>query len=332
MKRITFLLTIALFSLTSFATIPQSEKETVNHDVNEKLYMVVDLSQGSSAISYPVRYTLTPPSVTDNTCKTTELWLRFIPAGHFKMGSNESELGRLGRFETRRLVILTKPYYMGVFEVTQKQWALVMGNNPASDKGDTRPVESVSYDDIRGTKEGALWPTSSRVDMDSFIGKLRERTKHPFDLPTEAQWEYACRAGTVTAFSNGKDLTDEYNCKNMMEIGRYPNNRNDGKGKGDTHTCVGSYQPNPWGLYDMHGNVLEWNLDYRGFWSSLSAFDPVGAEKEELSFRALRGGSWHDIPVRCRSASRFGFFSSGKGSFYGLRISLPLSSKTKEQE
>ena len=227
------------------------------------LYCVIDLSAGPSADKYPVSYLKEPPKGGFNTdvYKTTKLVLRRIEAGSFIMGENQKD-------ESHR-VTLTKPFYCGVFEVTQKQYALVTGENPSEFKGDMRPVEKVSYEMIRGKGEGAKWPASPAVDPDSFMGKLRERTGlDGFDLPTEAQWEYACRAGTTSAFNNGGDTEDD-----LKKLGRFVLNqksrwkesdadfaryRPDGKGGcPNAHTAVGAYEPNAWGLCDMHGNVWE---------------------------------------------------------------------------
>ena len=273
---------------------------TVNN-IQVKPYLVIDLSGGSSATSYPVRYSATAPELSSDTCRTTELWLRRIPAGTFTMGSPEDELGRYSG-ETQHQVTLTQDYYIGVFEVTQKQYELVMGSNPSTYKGDTRPVERVSYNTIRGSTKGAQWPSSSAVDATSFMGKIRSRTGLTFDLPTEAQWEYACRAGTTTALNSGKNLTATKSCPNVAEVGRYRYNQDDGKG-GSKHTKVGSYLPNAWGLYDMHGNVWEWCLDWYDSYSTTSASDPVGAGAG--SDRVLRGGYWGNNNARfCRSAQR----------------------------
>ena len=267
-------------------------------------YMVVDLSGGVDVARYPVRYSATPPDITKDECRTTELWLRLIFPGTFMMGSPAEELGRRDD-ETLHKVTLTKPYYIGVFEVTQKQYQLVMGTNPAYRKDDTRPVERVTYNMLRGSVNGASWPVSNQVDEDSFFHVLRAKTSLLFDLPTEAQWEYACRAGTSTALNSGKNLTGTQSCSNMAEVGRYGSNQNDGKGGYISyHTKVGSYLPNAWGLYDMHGNVEEWCLDWYGKLSSDDAIDPKGANYSG-GRRVYRGGNYYQNAYCCRSARRF---------------------------
>ncbi len=261
-------------------------------------YLVVNLTDGST------RFTDTPPGLSDDTCRTTELWLRWAPAGTFIMGSPWNELGR-DSSEKQHQVTLTQGYWIGIFEVTQKQYELITGGNPSYDKGDTRPVEQVSYDDIRGTGAGAGWPTGGHaVDGGSFLGKLRVKTGLEFDLPTEAQWEYACRAGTTTTLNSGKNLTNENECSNMAEVGRYWYNRGDGKGGYGDHTKVGCYLPNAWGLYDMHGNVYEWCLDWRDGYPSGAVTDPVGAEAG--SYRVRRGGNWGGSPSD-RGYGNYGF-------------------------
>lgn len=263
-------------------------------------YIVIDLSGGANAASYPVRFSAAGPNLDDDTCRTTELWLRLILPGTFKMGSPTTELGRYAD-ETLHSVTISKPFYMGVFETTQKQYQLVMGTTPSYSRGDTRPVERVSYNDIRGNRVGANWPSHGQVDADSFLGKIRARTALNIDLPTEAQWEYACRAGTTTALNNGKDLENTSQDAAMAEVGRYSYNRSDGKGGyTSAHTKVGSYRPNAWGLYDMHGNVWEWCLDWTWIYSSGAVTDPVGAASG--SYRVRRGGGYDSDANTCRSA------------------------------
>lgn len=297
-------------------------------------YMVVDLSGGVDALSYPVSYlSSVPAGGWNDEYKTTKLVLRLIPPGTFMMGSPSDELGHnwAGNYETLHQVTLTKPFYIGVFEVTQKQWQLVMGNTPSGYKGDLRPVEQVSYNMIRGTVNGAAWPTHNQVDANSFIGRLRGKINMLFDLPTESQWEYACRAGTGTALNSGKDLTATDQCTPMHEIGRYEYNHADGRGYTDAHTKVGMYLPNVWGLYDMHGNVAEWCLDW---WvdnlGTSTRIDPVGGTSG--NYRVVRGGAWGNGGYRlagyaaaCRSGYRsYNYYSSSSPSvaksYWGLRV------------
>ena len=132
-------------------------------------YLVVDLSGGTNAVTYPVRYSTTPPDVTTDKCRTTELWLRLILPGTFMMGSPTTEVYR-DTDEQQHPVRLTRPYYIGVFELTQKQWMLISGTaNAIRFAGDCRPVDAVSYNMARGTNLGAQWPKSDDVDDDSFI-------------------------------------------------------------------------------------------------------------------------------------------------------------------
>ena len=269
-------------------------------------YMVIDLR------TWWVRFSLDGPNLAEDACRTTELWLRRITPGSFMMGSPKDEMGRKGD-ENQHYVTLTQTYYIGVFECTQKQWELVMGSDPSAFKvDDCCPVENVSYYDLRGERI-----SGSEVEADSFFGRLRARTGLPFDLPTEAQWEYACRAGTTTALNNGKDL------------GYYPDLDavawfKDNSGK-RAHP-VGQKQPNAWGLYDMHGNILEWCLDRYGSYPSAVVSDPQGADTGVHC--VLRGGAWNSSPQNCRSADRVfnnplyssnpWYFSNGKGFRFAL--------------
>ena len=237
-------------------------------------YLVVDLSAGANASSYPVSYLGSAPSGgwTDD-YKTTKLVLRRIPAGTFKM-QNKSN------------VTLTR-FYMGVFEVTQKQYKLVMGSNPSYFLGDTLPVEKVSYNTIRGTSKGAKWPSSSAVDATSFMGKLRARTGLDFDLPTEAQWEYACRASTMTTYYWGNSMDGDY--------AWYKDNSSS-----TTHK-VGTKKPNAWGLYDMSGNVWEWCLDW---YNSTLTYGSNPRGSSSGSNRVDRGGGWSSSEGHCASSDR----------------------------
>lgn len=283
------------------------KSDDVNFTVKvvDPLYCIIDLSGGTSASRYPLTGLADIPSGgwTDE-YKTTKLVLRRIEAGTFKM-------------QNRYNVTLTKPFYISVFEVSQKQWELVVGSNPSENsygKGANYPVHNVNYHMIRGSSAGIGWPSSSSVDSTSFIGKLRAKTGlDTLDLPTEAQWEYACRAGTTTTYYWGDSMSDDY-------AWHYSNSG------GKAHP-IGVKKPNDWGLYDMSGNVDEWCLD---FWSSVlrSGTDPKGASSSDGGKRVLRGGSWCSGPEACTSSYReFRCGPSGEevDYKYGLRIVGSLS-------
>lgn len=262
-------------------------------EIDTAEYLVIDLSEGAEATSYPVSTrTGVPEGGWTDEYKSTKLVLRRCSAG----------ADPLGRYT------LTKDFYAGVFEVTEKQWELVMGSNPSDCKrSDTYPVEQVSYNDIRGDADGSNWPRSSAVDATSFLGKLRAKTGlSELDLPTEAQWEYACRAGTTTTYNTGDSEAA------LAQAGWYSGNSNNQK-----HP-VGEKVANAWGLYDLHGNVWEWCLDwYRG---DLSGTDPVGAASGSLRF--YRGGSWYLGAGSAASSSRYDYLSSpsSRSRIIGFRL------------
>lgn len=263
-------------------------------------YCVIDLSAGANATSYPVTYLAEPPSGGFNVdeYKTTKLVLRRIEAGTFIMGEDQKD-------ESHR-VTLTKPFFCGLFEVTQRQYELVTGTDPCASteygKGNNYPVHYVSYNMIRGSSNGANWPSSSAVDSSSFMGKLRARTGLDFDLPTEAQWEYACRTGTTTTYSYGNSANGNY----MW----YTSNSSS-----KTHP-VGVKTANPWGLYDMHGNVWEWCLDWYG--TLAYGTDPKGSASG--SDRVYRGGSWRNVADDCTSSYRNSVTPSSGYSGRGFRL------------
>lgn len=291
-------------------------------------YMVVDLSGGVDAISYPVSYlSSVPEGGWGDEYKTTKLVLRLIPPGSFMMGSPSDENGR-GSYEDLHGVVLTKPFYIGVFEVTQKQYQLVMGADPSSYKGDMRPVERVSYNDIRGSVNGVGWPTHNQVDANSFMGRLRSKVNMLFDLPTEAQWEYACRAGTATALNNGKPYDNSVNCNEVARWGCNSANNSsgwvwDGKGGYTQTTKVGCYLGNAWGLYDMHGNVQEWCLDYWNYGlGTAGCIDPKGSSTKydnRYDYRVVRGG-YHSVGVEIRSSCRGYKNTTDTNNYTGFRV------------
>jgi formylglycine-generating enzyme required for sulfatase activity len=220
------------------------------------------------------------------------LWVK---PGSFAMGSPVSEADRYDN-EVQHQVTLTKGFYLGKHEVTQAQWERVMGSNPSKFKGADRPVEEVSWDD-------AVEFCKKLTEMEKKAGRVPEGMA--YQLPTEAQWEYACRAGTTTAFSFGESLTS-----------RQANIRG---GPGET-TPVGNYPANPWGFHDMHGNVYEWCADWYGDYPSGAARDPVGPAVG--SYRVLRGGSWGSTANDARCADRVRNAPADSFDALGFRLSL----------
>jgi formylglycine-generating enzyme required for sulfatase activity len=191
-------------------------------------------------------------------------------------------------------VTLTKPFYLGIYEVTQAQWKAVMGENPSFFRGDDLPVDSVSWENCQ-----------------KFLAKLKEKVGQGSicRLPTEAEWEYACRAGSTTGYCFGDDQA------RLGEYAWYTAN-SDGK----THP-VGQKKPNAWGLHDMHGNVWESCTDWydKGYYAKGPAKDPKGPSSG--AFRVLRGGSWHSTyAVNARSAHRYWNVPTHRSIPIGLRV------------
>jgi formylglycine-generating enzyme required for sulfatase activity len=234
-----------------------------------------------------------------------------IRAGEFMMGGDESpeqvalkcgvqsDEDLFQAEQPQHRVRITRPFYMGKYLVTQSQWRTVMGKNPSYFKGEENPVETVSW-----------------TDAVEFCKKLSAKEGVTYRLPTEAEWEYACRAGTTTPFYFGGTLsTEEANYDGDYTYG----NGREGKDRQET-TPVGSFAPNAFGLYDMHGNLLEWcqdrfEPDY--YWNSPTQ-DPTGPATGKL--RAARGGSMETGPVFCRSAFRVGAPESLKVAHVGFRV------------
>ena len=213
-----------------------------------------------------------------------KLEMMLIPAGKFMMGSPGAEAGRREN-EMQHEVTLTKPFYMGKYEVTQEQWQVVMGNNPSSVKGARLPVTNVNWNDCQ-----------------DFIRKLNTKMKGGYRLPTEAEWEYACRAGTKTEYSFGDSITK----------------RDANYGPGGKSVAVGSYKPNGFGLYDMHGNVREWCEDWMADYPSGEVIDPKGPLTGDN--RAVRGGTFHDTISSAHSSSRCGNLPTDRHYHFGFRL------------
>ncbi len=210
----------------------------------------------------------------------------YVAPGTFTMGSPTSEDGHDDN-EKQHQVTLTKGYWLGKYEVTQAQWESVMGENPSRFKGENFPVENVSWEECQ-----------------RFISEINSQQNCGARLPTEAEWEYACRAGTTGPYAGNGDLGD---------MGWYGGNSGNG-----THP-VGQKQANAWGFYDMHGNVYEWCEDWHGDYGSATT-NPVGPASGE--FRVLRGGSWYNFALFCRSAFRTGIFPGNRNNYdsYGFRL------------
>jgi len=263
--------------------------------------------QPSANPSLSSRGTNTPYPGRNFTIPELELEMIWVRPGTFLMGSPASEPGReyKGRDETQHKVTLTKGYWLGKYEVTQGQWKQVIGNNPSKFKGDNLPVEQVSWHDVK-----------------NFCGKLNE-SKHvklaigyQYNLPTEAQWEYACRAGTTTATAFGNSLSShQANFKGSEPYG----GASKGPDLGRT-VAVGNYRPNAWGFYDMHGNVWELCHDRFGDYEPGAATDPVGPSSG--SYRVFRGGSWNGSASYCRSALRGRIIPGYRIGGLGFRLCL----------
>jgi formylglycine-generating enzyme required for sulfatase activity len=229
-----------------------------------------------------------------------EMTFSFIPPGAFLMGSPTEEVRR-GENETQHRVTLTQGFFLGVHPVTQAQWQAVMGNNPSHFKGENLPVEHVSWEDSLG-----------------FCRILGERGGKRYRLPTEAEREYACRAGTTTPFPAGKTVsTEQANFE-----GTYPYGVGERGVYREKTTPVGSFPCNPWGLFDMTGNVWEWCADWYGVYPSTAPNDPQGSSTGTM--RVLRGGSWYDGLRGCRSAYRNFCEPSQRLYHYGCRVVLCL--------
>ncbi|MFM7922277.1 MAG: formylglycine-generating enzyme family protein, partial [Planctomycetaceae bacterium] len=233
---------------------------------------------------------------------TIGMKLLLIPAGTFTMGLPEGEEGRQDN-ETQHQVTLTKPFHMGCTEVTQGQWKKVMGTEPWKGKayvqeGDDYPAVYVNWDDAR-----------------EFCKKLSSMEGKVYRLPTEAEWEYACRGGTKTAFSFGDDAAE------LSKYAWWGGIIGNGNAKDEQYAHrVAQKLPNPFGLHDMHGNVYEWCSDWYGDYPSTPLTDPRGPGSG--SSRVLRGGSWDDVPFFVRCAFRLYVTPENRVLNSGFRVVL----------
>ena len=218
-----------------------------------------------------------------------------IPSGKFTMGSPKDGKVHYRNEGPQHEVTISRPFYMGIYTVTQEQYEQIMGKNPSNFKGEQNPVEQVSWDDAV-----------------EFCKALSKKTGMAVSLPTEAQWEYACRAASATLFSYGDDYDK------LSDYAWYYTNSN-----GRTHT-VGQLKPNEWGLYDMHGNVLQWCSDwYADTYANGDISDPQGPGSG--TERVLRGGHWFSLlPEYCRSTIRPHSTPDSRTFCIGFRVSIDL--------
>jgi formylglycine-generating enzyme required for sulfatase activity len=240
-----------------------------------------------------------------------EMLFCYIPAGEFWMGSPEREKGR-SVDELLHRVVLTEPFWLGMYPVTQDQWGSVIDGTeevdggleifPSWSFGENRPVDNVSWFDCR-----------------EFLGRINLQVKDKsFSLPTEAQWEYACRAGTTSPFSFGSRMTHRHG-----NFGDKRNRNNQLDFFSRNTSPVGSFQiPNAWGLYDLHGNVWEWCSDWYDevYYQDGELFDPKG--RAFGGFKVLRGGSWQDPASSCRSAKRHFCHPNSCDGSIGFRLAF----------
>jgi formylglycine-generating enzyme required for sulfatase activity len=236
-----------------------------------------------------------------------------ISGGTFTMGSPANEVNR-DSDEVQHSVTVSS-FYMGKYEVTQKEYQEVMGTNPSQFKGDNLPVEwiiwyeAIDYCNRLSQREGL----SPAYDVNG-TNVTWNSNANGYRLPTEAEWEYACRAGTTTPFSTGNNITTSQANYN----GNYPYNNNTKGTYREKTTLVGSFSPNPWGLYDMHGNVYEWCWDWYRCYSSNAQADPKGASSGP--YRVIRGGGWRNYAQGLRSAGRVSFTPSIRDHGVGFRV------------
>jgi eukaryotic-like serine/threonine-protein kinase len=255
-----------------------------------------------------------PEEITLDLGNNVKMRLVLIPAGKFWMGAPADEARWRNDEGPQHEIAISKPFHMGVFEVTQEQYQQVMGTNPSGCIGATNPVECVSWDDAV-----------------EFCKKLSAKTGKKVMLPTEAQWEYACRAGTTTAFNTGNDLEPgEANADSLSDPGAWDKFMDwvrkyfPTKAKAKGPMPVGSFPSNGFGLYDMHGNVWEWCSDWYGadYYANSPKIDPQGPATATGTGHVFRGGSWLDgQPWYCRSACRQWNVIVGRGcEAVGFRV------------
>ena len=296
----------------------------------QKIFILAKLESDSSSVPPAVSGPVPPPEppkpavrkAGERMVKTVdgiEYAFRWCPAGSFTMGDEEC-------YETPHSVTLTKGFWMLETEVTQAMWESVMGENPSWFSTEGIGSEEVSgQDTLRFPVEEVSWD-----DCQSFCRKLSDKLGLTVSLPAEAQWEYACRAGTTTAYSFGSNESDLWRYGNYCDASNTNDFNWQDKAHNDGHdrtAPVASYAPNAWGLYDMHGNVWEWCQDWydEDYYAESPASDPTGPNSGSL--RVDRGGSWSSLAECCRSAFRDYCEPGARSNNLGFRIVLAESDK-----
>lgn len=315
MKKIStlFLSTVMLLALSGCGKESQNENGTISESALNASTIVQTTVNEDINMSEKINYISEIP---EN--------FVLIEGGTFEMGSPDTEAWR-SEDETRHTVTVSD-FYMSIYEVTQAEYSEIMGSNPSNFKGDELPVENVTwldavrYCNARSEKEGLT--SVYTIDGNKITW---DRSANGYRLPTEAEWEYACRAGTSTPFNTENSISAE----EANYYGHYPYEiENNYFSQGNLETkpgeyrqttvAVDSFSPNGWGLYNMHGNVGEWVWDYYGDYGTAAVTDPVGAENGTL--RVYRGGGWNDFAKNMRSAYRAAL-AEDKGSFnIGIRL------------
>lgn len=305
-------------------------------------YMVLNLVNTNDVRHYATPWEMPGGGVTNNLYKTDYLALRYIAAKNVEwtMGSATNAPGVNTDFATGSLrekphrVTLTNDFYIGVYELTQGQWFRVKGAYPTyataengayleSDR-DVHPADCVSWTDLRGMTASSGWPANDEVDPNQFFGMLRAYSGLRFDLPTEAQWEYACRAGTMSALYSGHELFGSIQQSDLLDpLAVYLANSS------RITAPVGTKEPNAWGLYDMLGNVYEWCLDRVSGnsdsdleMSPNAVVDPLGAETGD--YRVKRGGCMLGHAVFSRASYRGAESYMTSQNSVGFRVALRM--------
>ncbi|MDO5308980.1 MAG: formylglycine-generating enzyme family protein [Planctomycetia bacterium] len=255
---------------------------------------------------------MAPSTIPENWANTLGMKFHLVRSGVFTMGSPKTEARRFAD-EDQHVTTISQDFFLSVYQMTQAQWRAVTGENPSRfTLSKQLPVENVSWIDCQRFLE-RLNAEEYLYELTTYLG-----ADWRYSLPTEAQWEYACRAGTVTSYYFGDQCTGKEG--NFGKGGQEQSKSSPTRSKGIGTLEVGSFPPNPWGFYDMCGNLCEWTSDNYGYYETDASTDPVGGRA--TGEHVARGGSWRSIPDNCRSASRFNFLSTYRGDNCGLRLAL----------